>query len=275
MGAAEHFVVKDEKSRTDRALRLVRRRRFLLCMLAALPAAVWADADWLEPEWLKIHTIKLTDSRPTHRLVHFTDIHHKGDRAYLERVVTKINRLSPDAVCFTGDLIEEAKFVPETLKILEGIKSPLYGVPGNHDYWSHAVFAEIGRSFARTGGAWLLDAQTTLADGKIHLTGVTCLRGQPAALAPRSGGKNILLLHYPLMAERVRQPFDLLLAGHSHGGQVRIPFYGALMLPYWVGKYDMGMFRVPSGRLYVNPGIGYIGTRLRFNCRPEITVFEI
>jgi hypothetical protein len=101
------------------------------------------------------------------------------------------------------------------------------------------------------------------------------LRGKPAPLAPKAKCKNIMLLHYPLMAERVTHPFDLLLAGHSHGGQVRIPFYGALMLPYWVGKYDLGMFRVPAGRLYVNPGIGWLVTPIRFNCRPEITVFEI
>jgi predicted MPP superfamily phosphohydrolase len=104
---------------------------------------------------------------------------------------------------------------------------------------------------------------------------VTCLRGQPADLAPGAGGKNILLLHYPLMAERVQHRFDLMLAGHSHGGQVRIPFYGAIMVPYWVGKYEIGLFHLPAGPLYVNPGIGYIATHIRFNCRPEITVFEI
>lgn len=253
----------------------INRRYFLLLSVAAAPVLVWMDADSLEPQWVKIRTIKLAGKNPTHRIVHFTDVHHKGDRAYLESVVAKINGLSPDAVCFTGDLVEKAQFLTETLEILQKIKSPLYGVPGNHDYWSHASFAEIGKAFAATGGAWLMDSQVTTADGKVHMTGVTCLRGKPAALAPKANGKNILLIHYPLQAENVAQPFDLILAGHSHGGQVRIPFYGPLMLPYWVGKYDMGMFRVPAGPLYVNPGIGWMVTPLRFNCRPEITVFEI
>ena len=256
-------------------MRRFSRRHFILLSLAAVPPMICADAAWIEPHWVRTRRIKLAEGAPAHRLVHITDIHHKGDRPYLESVVRKINALSPDAVCFTGDLIERKQFIPETLEILRGIKSPLYGVPGNHDYWSHASFDEIARAFATTGGAWLMDEQTMIASGQIQLTGVTCLRGQPAALPPRSGVKNIMMLHFPQMAERVAHPFDLLLAGHSHGGQVRIPFYGPLVLPYWVGKYDLGMFRVPAGRLYVNPGLGWLVTPLRFNCRPEITVFDI
>jgi predicted MPP superfamily phosphohydrolase len=252
----------------------INRRRFLLLSMLATPGLVWADATQWEPHWLKTRTIALSDN-PTHRIVHITDIHHKGDRPYLETVVHKINALSPDAVCFTGDLIENPDFLPETLEILQQIKSPLYGVPGNHDFWSGADFVGIGKVFAATGGQWLMDRQTTTADAKIHITGVTCLQGRPAPIAPRADGKNILLLHYPLLAERVKHNFDLLLAGHSHGGQIRLPFYGALIVPYWVGKYQMGMFQLPAGPLYVNPGIGWLSIPYRFNCRPEITVFEV
>jgi hypothetical protein len=253
----------------------IHRRHFLFLSVLAAPALACADANWLEPQWVKTRFIRLAKGKPTHRIAHITDIHHKGDRPYLQSVVRKINRLSPDVVCFTGDLIEEARFIPETLGILQQIKSPLYGIPGNHDFWGHAKFGDVGKAFAATGGAWLMDEQTTIADGKVHISGVTCLRGKPAPLAPKAGCKNIMLVHYPLMAERVTHPFDLLLAGHSHGGQVRLPFYGPFILPYWVGKYDLGMFRVPAGPLYVNPGIGWLVTPIRFNCRPEITVFEI
>ena len=70
--------------------------------------------------------------------------------------------------------------------------------------------------------------------------------------------------------------FDLVLAGHSHGGQVRVPFYGSLVLPSHVDEYDMGLFQTTAGPLYVNPGIGCVGKYdVRFNCRPEITVIEI
>ncbi len=257
------------------AFHKISRRRFLFLAALASPALVCADAKWIEPQWVKVRSIQLTRGKPSHRIIHITDIHHKGDRAYLESVVRKINALSADAVCFTGDLIERRRFVAEALAILEGIKSPLYGVPGNHDYWSHAVFDSFGKSFARTGGAWLMDSQVMTAGGKIQIAGAACLHGAPAALDPRAGAKNILLLHYPLMAERVKNKFDLMLAGHSHGGQVRIPFYGALILPYWVGRYEVGMFRLPAGPLYVNPGLGWLATPIRFHCRPEITVFDL
>lgn len=71
------------------------------------------------------------------------------------------------------------------------------------------------------------------------------------------------------------QKVDLVLAGHSHGGQVRLPFYGPVFLPFGVEQYDLGLFHTPSGPLYVNPGIGWFPVPIRFNCRPEITLFEV
>ena len=256
-------------------LRQFSRRRFLALAALAAPGLICAEAKWIEPEWVKVRTIQLSKQKPRHRIVHITDIHHKGDRPYLERIARRINGLSPDAVCFTGDLIEKKEFAPEALEILEGIKAPLYGVPGNHDYWCRADFDSFRKSFARTGGAWLTDATAPAANGKIQIAGAACRHIEPADLPPRAGVKNILLLHYPLFAEHVTQKFDLMLAGHSHGGQVRIPFYGALVVPYWVGRYEMGLFRLAAGPLYVNPGLGWLGTPVRFNCRPEITVFEL
>ncbi|HWD19459.1 MAG TPA: metallophosphoesterase [Verrucomicrobiae bacterium] len=252
------------------------RRRFLLGALALAPFVACADAAWLEPEWVRVRRIKVGTGTPTARLVHITDIHHKGDTAYLESVVRQVNKLQPDVVCFTGDIVEEHRYLTEALAILAKVKAPIYGSPGNHDYWSGADFGEIQRSLTRGGGAWLLDAQRNILDGKICLTGATCLQGRPVAPPPRPGVKNILLAHYPIMADRLRsQRFDLILAGHSHGGQVRIPFFGAVVVPYWVGRYEMGWFETAGGPLYVNPGIGYLVTRVRFCCRPEITVFDV
>lgn len=254
----------------------ISRRLFFYLAALASPALVYADAKWLEPTWVKVRFIHLAKGKPTHRIVHITDIHHKGDKAYLESVVSKVNALSPDTVCFTGDLVEERQFVPEALHLLEGIKAPLYGVPGNHDYWCRAQFDDYRKSFERGGGAWLMDSRVMTCDGKVQIAGGACLRGPPpATLGPKEGVKNILLLHYPLLAEKVRHKFDLMLAGHSHGGQVRIPFYGALIVPFWVGRYQIGMFHLPAGTLYVNPGIGWLATPIRFNCRPEITVFDV
>jgi predicted MPP superfamily phosphohydrolase len=174
--------------------------------------------------------------------------------------LTRINSLKPEFVCFTGDLIEESQHLPETLEFLPQIQAPLYGVPGNHDYWSGADFEEVAKGFEKTGGAWLMD-RSSCEKGKI--------------LPPTPGVKNVLLAHYPCWCEKVApHRFDLMLAGHSHGGQVRLPFYGALVVPFGVDSYELGGFDTPAGPLYVGAGIGTFYLDVRFNCRPEITLIE-
>ena len=255
----------------------ISRRQFIAATLLATPGAVLADAKYLEPTWLKVRHLRIGTGPPAHRFIHFTDLHHKGDRDYLKSVVAKINLLAPDFVCFTGDIIEEEKFLAEALEILAEVRAPLFGVPGNHDYWSKVSFEPIHQCFNANRGAWLMDEQLEIAGGKINLIGITCSHYVPALLPLNPGTKNILLMHYPAWVKRLGdQKFDLMLAGHSHGGQVRIPFYGPIFVPYGVDEYDLGLFATQSGPLYVNPGIGYVyDYNVRFNCRPEITVIEI
>ena len=251
------------------------RRRFIASALLGVPMGVLADAFFLEPDWMKTRTITLSTGKPTHRIVHFTDVHHKGNRRYFESVVKRINALSPDFVCFTGDLIEEGEHLAEALQFVSGIRSPVFGVPGNHDYWSKAPFDEFAKTFKATGGAWLLDEDIPSPDGKITILGAAFLfKHKPMRLNPAT--RNILLMHYPAWVKKLgSNKFDLILAGHSHGGQVRIPFYGAVMVPFGVEEYELGLFHTDSGPLYVNSGIGWYPVPIRFNCRPEITVFEL
>lgn len=252
------------------------RRHFIFAGLILSPAVACADACWVEPHWLKVKTLRLAKGKPSHRLVHFTDLHHKGDRAYGESLVKKINGLSPDFVCFTGDLIEDQAHLAEALEILAGIKSPLYGVPGNHDYWAKIPFDGIAKCFTATGGGWLMDAQQMTRDEKINIIGVTCKSANQPLLPIKEGVKNLLLMHYPAWVKKLgTQKVDLMLAGHSHGGQIRIPFYGPIAVPFGVDEYDLGLFQTASGPLYVNPGIGWFPVPVRFRCRPEITVIEI
>jgi hypothetical protein len=252
------------------------RRKFITTALLAAPCMVAADARVIEPQWVKVTRLRLAEGEPAHRLVHFSDLHHKGDRAHTRSVVEMINSLSPDFVCFTGDLLEEAKYLPETLELLSGIKSPLYGVPGNHDYTSGVSFPDIAQCFAATGGAWLMDEHTTIAGGKINLIGAARFTPVHPPPVATPGIKNLLMFHYPVWVERLGgQKFDLIMAGHSHGGQVRLPFRGPIYRPYAVGKYDLGLYQTKSGPFYVTSGIGWFPLPIRFNCRPEIVLAEI
>ena len=251
----------------------ISRRRFLKIGALALPVAFGVDARLIEPTNLRVVNFDLTPDGAC-RFVHFSDFHHRGDVAYGAEVIRTINEQQPDFVCFTGDLIENTKYLEEALGFISQIKAPVYGSPGNHDYWSGAPFSEYERVFSGTGGRWLVDTSIALPKHDLEIIGMG-LWGNPA-LKPPQANRRILLTHYPKAVDFLgERRYDLMLAGHSHGGQVRIPGYGAIALPWGVGSYDLGYFETASGPLYVNPGIGTYRIPFRFNCRPEITVVTI
>jgi predicted MPP superfamily phosphohydrolase len=223
---------------------------------------------------LRVNTVRLASGEPSWRVVQISDLHYKGDAAYAEHVIRTVNDLAPDAVCFTGDLMEDAHFLSEALELLSGLDAPLFGVPGNHEYWSRAPFAEYERSFAAGGGAWLVNERVTLPERDVTIVGVA--EWEQTALGRRGPGRNLLLTHYPAFVDEVAgQHFDLILAGHSHGGQVRLPGMERRFVPYGVGPYDRGHFDTPVGTLYVNAGIGTAIVPFRINCPPEVTLFEL
>ncbi len=248
------------------------RRKFLALAGLSLPAAVAADAFW-ETTSLRVTRLPL-NAQGTRRFVHFTDFHFKGDEAYARELVSAINRLEVEFAIFTGDLIEDKSYASAALDFIRQIKVPVYGAPGNHDYWCGASFEDYERAFSETGGAWLVDRSLVLPKYDLELVGMALI-GIHALRAPQAGTR-VLLNHYPAMADELRgQRFDLILSGHSHGGQVRLPFYGALFLPWGVGPYDLGFFQSGGGPLYVNAGIGTYRYPFRINCRPELTVVTI
>lgn len=257
----------------NHTVRRFNRRRFLRCAFWGTPAGCAVEAATVEPEWVKVRTIRLGSGVVRHRFVHFTDLHFKGDTGYLADVCRRINDLNPDFVCFTGDFIEEEAYLKPALDGLKAIRAPMYAIPGNHDWWSGASFLPIAMQLAAGGGAWLQNDQRTLAGGRINLMGLDRL---PATVRAVPGVFNLLLIHYPVWARQLGDlRADLVLAGHSHGGQVRVPGVGALITPSHTGGMDLGWFQTPAGPLYVNPGIGTFYLNVRFNCRPEITHFEI
>ena len=165
-----------------------------------IPCVCFVDAFFIEPKWLKVKRIKLNKSNPGLRLIHISDIHYRGDRKYLERTVKIINEQQPDFVCFTGDIIEDNKYLSEALDILSGLQSPLYGVPGNHEYWSGTSFDEISKCFESTGGAWLVDSVKEIKDKNVFIFRVDEEGVDVTEKAESS--KRIMLTHYPDFANR-------------------------------------------------------------------------
>lgn len=248
------------------------RGTFLGLGALALPAVAGIDARWIEPTSLRVTELKVNPQGRC-RFVHFADFHYKGDADFAAEIVAKINALTPDFVCFVGDLLEDRIYTNEALSFIQQINAPVYGVPGNHDYSSLAPFSEYEKAFAATGGAWLPTRNFALPQFDLELvgmgiTGIDWRRGEMS--------RRVLLMHYPIMADRMNgERYDLVLAGHSHGGQVRLPGIGALVLPPQVGRYQFGHYETPAGPMYVTAGVGTYIVPIRFNCRPELTLVTI
>jgi len=227
-----------------------------------------------------------------YRVAQLSDIHleHFTEDFFLRHAVAKINELKPDLVLITGDYISNNEHgsdngayaaMPHCGEILSRLECPLrYGILGNHDV---AVDAAAVVDMLRTHGITpLVNAHAPVERGgqRIWLAGVDdCYFGAPdlsLAIPSAPNAPVILMCHEPDYIESIMRHersayVDLVLSGHSHGGQVRVPFVGALQLPPMGTKYSMGHYQFGKTNLYVNRGIGTVGLPVRFNCPPEIT----
>lgn len=273
------------------------RRAFLKAALHIFGgAAAGGSLSWLyttqaEPNWLELERVTLAvpglpEEFDGLRMAHFSDLHLGPFLGVREtrRVVDRVNRLQADVVVFTGDFVSslehgEADWVVEAFAPL---RAPMgvYAALGNHDHWTDA---ETVAEAARSAGVTVMRNQGLPLErgrGRLWLAGVDDVwEGQQdlgAALAdvPR-GTPVVLLAHEPDYADEVALDgrVAVQLSGHSHGGQVRLPYFGAPILPFWGRKYPYGLKRVMSMWVYTNRGIGMVPPPVRFNCRPEVTLF--
>jgi predicted MPP superfamily phosphohydrolase len=117
---------------------------------------------------------------------------------------------------------------------------------------------------------------TTPSDATSQDTPGAHLLGNGNSEPQAPDAKRILLTHYPLDIGHVQgSRYDLILSGHAHGGQVRLPFIGALIVPFGVNGYQKGTCSTPAGPLHVSAGLGTFFLPVRFFCRPEITLIEL
>jgi len=256
------------------------RRRFLRRAAIAGVAAFAATppyAHFVEAKWLKLTRLRIGEA-PTARFVQITDLHYAEDRKYLESVVRRVNELTPDFVCITGDFTDLRRRLRGEMEILSGLRVPVFGVPGNWDYWARLPMQELERFCAASGGGFLVNRSVIFGD--LVIAGLDDMSNgypSPAAALARTGDRKVLLLaHCPMTVTLLGdRKVALTIAGHSHGGQVRLPLLPPLWLPRCVGKYIRGLYQTPQGPLYVNVGIGTSILAARFNCRPEIALIEV
>lgn len=253
-----------------------------LVALAAL--LVWWDSRRLEITSHEVPMSDLAASLDGLVVVHVTDIHYGpwNRPGHLAPLIQKINALKPDIVAITGDLVSiSRRAIPACARALGEIRSRLgtFAVLGNHDVWVGAVAV---RQALEEQGIMVLSnsACQPSQDTPLWLAGVDPMTMRPDPRAALAGIPNghytILLSHSPdILAEEGVAKADLVLAGHTHGGQVRIPFIGPLFIPSRFGtKYDQGWFEDAGTRMYVNRGLALLFWPSRFHCPREIAVFK-
>ncbi len=247
----------------------------------------------IESEWVEIKTVDLQLSRlpmefNRYRLIQISDIHFDGwmTPKRISKTIDLINKLDADTIGITGDIIsiDHKPYLEEIIsefKRLEA-KDMIIGVLGNHDHWSNPSY--VHDIYRESGIIDLCNAVITLEKKSAHLhfcglddywEGHSRL-DQVLNSLPDTGCA-ILLVHEPdfgnISTETGR--FDLQISGHSHGGQVIIPFVGPPIVPTYANKYPVGLYKVNDMFLYTNKGLGMVIPRIRINCRPEITVFNL
>ena len=215
-------------------------------------------------------------------ILHLSDFHFTGrvGKTYFQDVVSVGNQLEPDLIAITGDLIDKndcIDWIPDTLGMLKA-RYGTYFVLGNHDLLVDTKRVRqtlVGSGLIDLGGRWV---EVRVNDRPLVLAGNELPWIPPAAdmrTAPppssRGGPNRILLAHSPDQLDWARAgEFDLLLAGHTHGGQIRLPLIGPIISPSRRGvRYASGVFHAPPTVMHVSRGVSG-KYPIRLNCPPEI-----
>ncbi|MFP4105655.1 MAG: metallophosphoesterase, partial [Phycisphaerae bacterium] len=250
------------------------------------------DGFAVEPYWLSVTNTdirlpRLPQAWDGVRIALLTDLHLGRwiDTDFIAEAVALCNEQKPDIVALTGDIVSRRDAItPAIADVLGELQAPAgkFSVLGNHDYWTDPKM--IGGYLASAGFEPVDNDHRTLnRDGRpLHIAGVEdYLEGWPdtqAALGEVPDGEcSIVLCHNPDYVEEMpaSPSVDLLLCGHSHGGQVNLPLLGRPVLPMRHRKYAAGLNRGPQCPVYTSVGIGVIGIPVRFRCRPEIAILRL
>jgi len=277
----------------------VSRRSFLkAAVFAAGGFALYAgeiERHWADVREVKIRLGNLPEAFRGFRIAHMADFHYGeySEPTFIRSVVRRVNALRPDMIALTGDFVSSGPmvrrisvdFAYHCADLLERLECPRrFASMGNHDVLVgrldvtdalasrgipvlHNDAVPIEKDGARI---WLAGVADTIVGTDADLS-AAIPRGRKAASEPL-----ILMAHEPDYADQVvGSGVDLMLSGHTHGGQVRIPFLPPMNLPPMGRKYVEGHFSLGGLQLYVTRGIGTVGVPFRFRCPPEITLITL
>lgn len=261
--------------------------RLIGASLGALAAGglAWGhfEAGWVRLRKVTVQLPGMATDLDGLRVAHLSDFHlgmpSRGAHA-AEKAVAWVEERQPDLVVITGDLLSRQSGEPALRRLLERLPGAL-AVLGNHDLAiSRDPFSHPTELGDLSPVILLADSSRTieLRGRRVQVAGVDARawygrRSDPSALADPSADLRILLTHVPRALDRLEPgAFQLVLAGHMHGGQINVPYgFGKLRLAHPGARYAEGLYRTPRGVLHVSPGLGTTFVPFRFLARPEAT----
>jgi len=283
-------------------IQITRRRLLQAGVFGAAALAVYSGE--IERHWIDVtcHDVRLPGLAAAFngfRIAQLSDIHldEFTEPFFLRAAVARINHLNPDAVFLTGDFVTHEilprKFAIgaawQCAQILTGLKCrQIHAILGNHDVMVGA--RQVTEALTANGIGVLRNSHVPIERGsaRFWLAGLDDpVEGKPnpglaipAAIRSIPNEPVVLLCHAPdyadtLLAQPAGQAVSLMLSGHTHGGQVRLPLLPPFGLPRLGKKYVEGSFRFGRLQLYVNRGLGTVVLPLRFDCPPEITLHTL
>ncbi|MFH0987320.1 MAG: metallophosphoesterase [Patescibacteria group bacterium] len=226
------------------------------------------------------------------KIMHLSDFHCRSFTIREKRLVEVITREKPDFIFFTGDFVEKDEWISSCEEILSRIANEnpnFFGVFGNHDHGLNTSTEKLESIFEKKGIKILTNESTVIKfkNGRFYLIGIDdpYLDYDNLSSALEDVEKNkfkILLSHSPQIFLEEKElinnnDIDLILSGHTHGGQINIPFITDFFLSLWPsGKYTAGLFEEGKVLIYVNRGIGsFYRLPLRLNAPPEATIITL
>jgi uncharacterized protein len=258
--------------------------RDLASNLSQVARYALAEANTLSVETIEIALKRLPKKLENLRIVHLSDTHHSPftNLEHIARAVDISNKLEPDMFILTGDYVShDSEYIAPVAKVLGNLRSEFgtYACLGNHDHWTDAgkvtdrfreqninVLINEGFRFeARGASFWLCGVDD-------YMVGKTDLRAALRGSFPDE--MKLLLAHNPVIVRQAaRYGVDLVLSGHTHGGQVKIRDEDKRILPR--RKLKNGLHRRKDTQIYITRGIGTVVLPVRFGCPPEISILEL
>ena len=269
--------------------------KIIICLLIFVTILI-LYARFIGTKGLFVKEYTIEDNIPSNfdglKIVHISDIHYgrTTKENELKKLVEKVNILNPDIIVITGDILDKNLEIEDSKEILTkylkemNAKIGKYAISGNHDlkydYWKDIItdsdFKNLNNTF-----------ETIYYDGydSIVLAGLSSyfdkqnteekLKDYHDFISQNEIKYKILLIHEPDTIDEINEDFDLILAGHSHNGQVRLPLIGAIILPKGSKRYYDEYYEVKNAKLYISSGVGTSGLPIRLLNHPSINFYRI